>query len=81
MKEEYLLTGYNAKKKGEELASTVAVASSDGLNIREQPDTGADVVTQVAEEKSFRLRNCITISGSRSFWMMKRFSFPGIMLS
>lgn len=49
VKEEYLLTGYNAKKKGEELASTVAVASSDGLNIREQPDTGADVVTQVAE--------------------------------
>lgn len=55
VKEEYLLTGYNAKKKGEELASTVAVASSDGLNIREQPDTGADVVTQVAEGEELQV--------------------------
>ena len=62
VKEEYLLTGYNAKKKGEELASTVAVASSDGLNIREQPDTGADVVTQVAEGEELQvaeLYNCL----------------------
>ncbi len=55
VKEEYLLTGYNAKKKGEELASTVAVASSDGLNIREQPDTDADVVTQVAQGEELQV--------------------------
>ena len=42
VKEEYLLTGYNAKKKGEELASTVA-------------DTGADVVTQVAEGEELQV--------------------------
>ena len=55
VKEEYLLTGYNAKKKGEELASTVAVASSDGLNIREQPNTDADVVTQVAQGEELQV--------------------------
>lgn len=48
VKTEYLVTGYNAKKKGEELASTVAVASANGLNIRELPNTDAEVVTQVA---------------------------------
>lgn len=48
VKTEYLLTGYGAKKKGEELATTMAVASADGLNIREEPNTDAEVVTQVA---------------------------------
>lgn len=48
VKAEYLLTGFGAKKKGEEMASTMAVASADGLNIREKPNTDAEVVTQVA---------------------------------
>lgn len=48
VKEEYLLTGYEAKKKGEELASAMAVATTDALNIREEPSTDAEVVTQVA---------------------------------
>lgn len=48
VKSEYLLTGFHAKKQAEELASTMAVASADGLNIREEPNTDAEVVTQVA---------------------------------
>ncbi len=48
VKEEYLLTGFDAKKKGEELASALAVATADGLNIREYPSTDAEIVTQVA---------------------------------
>lgn len=48
VKEEYLLTGFEAKKKGEELASAIAVATTSGLNIREFPSTDAEVVTQVA---------------------------------
>lgn len=48
VKAEYLLTGYEAKKKGEQLASMQAVSIADGLNIREQPNTDAEVVTQVA---------------------------------
>lgn len=48
VKEEYLLTGFDAKKKGEELASAIAVATADGLNIREYPNTDAEIITQVA---------------------------------
>lgn len=48
VKEEYLLTGFEAKKKGEELASTVAVAITDGLNVREKPNTECAVITQIA---------------------------------
>lgn len=48
VKEEYLLTGFEAKQKGEELASAIAVSTADSLNIREMPNTDAEVVTQVA---------------------------------
>ena len=48
VKEEYLLTGFDAKKRGQELASAIAVSTADGLNIREEPNTDAEVVTQVA---------------------------------
>lgn len=48
VKEEYLLTGFDAKRKGEELASAIAVSTADSLNIREMPTTEAEVVTQVA---------------------------------
>lgn len=49
VKEEYLLSGFGAIKKGKELASTMAVASTDALNIREEPNTDAEIVTQVAQ--------------------------------
>lgn len=52
VKEEYLLTGFEAVKKGEELASAVAVASADALNVREEPNTSAEIVTQVAQGES-----------------------------
>ncbi len=52
VKEEYLLTGYEAKKKGAELASAIAVVTTDGLNIREYPNLDAEVVTQVASGES-----------------------------
>ncbi len=48
VKEEYLLTGFEAKQKGEELASAIAVSTADSLNIREMPNIDAEVVTQVA---------------------------------
>ncbi len=55
VKEEYLLTGYDAEKKGEELATAIAVATSNGLNIREMPGTDAEVVTQVAAGESLEI--------------------------
>lgn len=52
VKEEYLLTGFGARQKGKELAGAVAVASADTLNVREEPSTDAEVVTQVAQGES-----------------------------
>ncbi len=52
VKEEYLLTGFGAVQKGEELASAIAVASADALNVREEPNTDAEIVTQVAQGES-----------------------------
>lgn len=55
VKEEYLLTGFGAIKKGEELATAVAVATTDSLNVREEPDTSAEVVTQIANGEVLEL--------------------------
>ena len=52
VKEEYLLTEFAAKQKAEEMASAMAVAVTDSLNVREQPSTDAEVVTQVAAGES-----------------------------
>lgn len=52
VKEEYLLTEFAAKQKAEEMASAMAVAVTDSLNVREQPSTDAEVVTQVATGES-----------------------------
>lgn len=48
VKTEFLLTGPEAKIKAAELIRSVAVSNTDGLNIREQPNTESEVVTQVA---------------------------------
>ncbi len=44
---EFLLTGPEARLKANELAVVVAIANTDGLNIREQPSTDSAVLTQV----------------------------------
>lgn len=44
---EFLLTGPDAKLKANELVRTVAVADTDGLNIREQANTDSAILTQV----------------------------------
>lgn len=55
VKEEYLLTGFGAEQKGKELAKTVAVSSANALNIREEPSTEAEVVTQVAQGEELEI--------------------------
>lgn len=52
VKKEYLLTGFEAEQKGKELASAIAVATSNGLNIRELPNLDSEVITQVAAGES-----------------------------
>lgn len=44
---EFLLTGPDAKIKANELVRTVAIANTDGLNIREQANTESAILTQV----------------------------------
>ena len=44
---DYLLTGPEAKLKAAELVHTVAVANTDGLNVRDQASTDSAVLTQV----------------------------------
>lgn len=55
VKEEYLLTGFGAQQKGEELATATAVASADALNVREEPNTNSEIVTQVAQGESLEI--------------------------
>ena len=44
---DYLLTGVEARLKAAELVHTVAVAETDGLNVRQEPNTSSAVVTQI----------------------------------
>ena len=55
VKAEYLLSGYQAEKKAKETAKTVAVSSTDALNIREEADIAAEVVTQVAKGEELEI--------------------------
>lgn len=45
--EEYLLTGPAAKVKASELAKCLAIANTDGLNVRKEPNTESEILTQV----------------------------------
>ncbi len=44
---EFLLTGLDARIKANELVTTVAVANTDGLNVREEANTESAVLTQI----------------------------------
>ena len=46
---EFLLTGPEAKIRATELVHTVAIANTDGLNVRQEPNTTSEIVTQVGQ--------------------------------
>lgn len=48
VKSEYLLTGVAAKSRVREFLTDVVRVDTDGLNVREEPDSDASVITQVA---------------------------------
>ena len=52
---DFLLTGPDARMKAAELVRTVAIANTDGLNVRDEADTNSAVMTQVlkGEELEF----------------------------
>lgn len=47
VKTQFLLSGWNAKKRASESMETVAVVNTEGLKVREQPNTDCEVITQV----------------------------------
>ena len=46
---ESLLTGPEARIRAMELVHTVAIANTDGLNVRQEPNTTSEIVTQVGQ--------------------------------
>ena len=46
---EFLLTGPEARIRAMELVHTVATANTDGLNVRQEPNTTSEIVTQVGQ--------------------------------
>ena len=47
VKNEFLLSGWNAKKRAKEAMATVAVVNTDKLKVREQPNLECEVITMV----------------------------------
>ena len=52
---EFLMTGPSAKLKAQELVRTVAKSNADGLNIRVDPNTDSEVVTQIGNGTELEL--------------------------
>ena len=46
---DFLLTGPEAKLRAAQLVHTVAIANTDGLNVRQDPNTSSEIVTQVGQ--------------------------------
>jgi cell wall-associated NlpC family hydrolase len=46
---DYLTTGAEARILAKDLVDTVAVANTDGLNVREEPNTNSSILTQIAK--------------------------------
>ena len=46
---DYLLTGIFARKRAEEIVTTVAEATSGGLRVRTEPNTDCEILTTMAE--------------------------------
>ncbi len=44
---DYLITGLDARLKAKELVRTIVVVNADGLNVRVEPDTDSEILTQV----------------------------------
>lgn len=56
---EFLLTGPDAKLKANELVRTVAIANTDGLNVRENPNTDSAILTQVPKGEELEYEETI----------------------
>ena len=70
---EFLHTGPEATIRAAQLVHTVAIANTDGLNVRQEPNTSSEIVTQVGQgeemeyvetgEDLHRWRGCLCVPG------------------
>lgn len=55
VKAEYVLTGQEAKDKAMEVAELMAIANTDGVNVRSEPNTDSVIWTQISNSERFHV--------------------------
>lgn len=53
VKAEYILTGQAAKDKAMQVSHLMAIANTDGVNVRSEPNTNSKIWTQIASNEKF----------------------------
>ena len=53
VKSEYILTGQQAEDKAMQVAKLMAIANTDGVNVRSEPNTESSIWTQIASSEKF----------------------------
>lgn len=53
VKSEYILTGQDAKDKAMQVSKLMAIANTDGVNVRTEPSTDARIWTQISNNEKF----------------------------
>lgn len=71
VKTDYLITGAKASKLALEVGDYVATANTDGLFVREKPDTNAPVLDQIAKGEDLTVLDSkvITYNGDQTRWV------------
>ncbi len=52
---DYILTGQQAKDKAMQVSHLVAIANTDGVNVRSEPNTSSSIWTQIAANERFHV--------------------------
>jgi len=52
---EYILTGQQAKDKAMQVSHLIAIANTDGVNVRSEPNTDSRIWTQIAAKERFHV--------------------------
>lgn len=55
VKAEYVLTGQQAKDKAMQIAELMAIANTDGVNVRSEPNTDSAIWTQISNSERFHV--------------------------
>ncbi len=55
VKGEYILTGQQAKDKAMQVSHLIAIANTDGVNVRSEPNTNSTIWTQIAAKERFHV--------------------------